>query len=296
MIPALLAFSLFDFIDANWRSGIEIGILWVVLYYSYLYFRGTRGAKVLTGLLVLLLTFTLLSQILKLQVIYWLIRAFTAYLAIALVVIFQPELRRALAALGSQHIFATVTQKRETIEVLAEAAFELSNRQLGALIALERESNVHAFAESGVNIDSDLSTELIVTIFHPKTPLHDGGLILRNDRILAAACIFPVSQRHDLDRNLGLRHRAGLGITEESDAIAIVVSEETGNVSICHRGRIERDFDPDDFKRRLAQLLLLEKYEDSDSTELGGEAHGPAGREHPLVSHQKDDRYDLDEP
>jgi len=296
MIPALLAFSLFDFIDANWRSGIEIGILWVVLYYSYLYFRGTRGAKVLTGLLVLLLTFTLLSQILKLQVIYWLIRAFTAYLAIALVVIFQPELRRALAALGSQHIFATVTQKRETIEVLAEAAFELSNRQLGALIALERESNVHAFAESGVNIDSDLSTELIVTIFHPKTPLHDGGLILRNDRILAAACIFPVSQRHDLDRNLGLRHRAGLGITEESDAIAIVVSEETGNVSICHRGRIERDFDPDDFKRRLGQLLLLEKYEDSDSTELGGEAHGPAGREHPLVSHQKDDRYDLDEP
>jgi diadenylate cyclase len=251
---------------------------------------------VLTGLVVLLLALTLVSKLIDLKVIYWLIRAFTAYLAIALVVIFQPELRRALAALGSQHIFATVTQKRETIEVLAEAAFELSNRQLGALIALERESNVHAFAESGVTIDSELSTELVVTIFHPKTPLHDGGLILRNDRILAAACIFPVSQRHDLDRNLGLRHRAGLGITEESDAIAIVVSEETGNVSICHRGRIERDFDPDDFKRRLGQLLLLEKYEDSDSTELGGEASGPGGREHPLVSHQKDDRYDLDEP
>ncbi|MDD5349603.1 MAG: diadenylate cyclase CdaA [Chthoniobacteraceae bacterium] len=296
MIALPLAFSLLDFIDANWRSAVEIGILWVVIYYSYLYFRGTRGARVLTGLLVLLLTFTLVSKLLDLQVIYWLIRSFTAFLAIALVVIFQPELRRALAALGSQHIFATVTQKRETIEVLAEAAFELSNRQLGALIALERESNVHAFAESGVTIDSELSTELIVTIFHPKTPLHDGGLILRNDRILAAACIFPVSQRHDLDRNLGLRHRAGLGITEESDAIAIVVSEETGNVSICHRGRIERDFDPDDFKRRLGQLLLLEKYEDSDSTELGSEAPGAGGREHPLVSHQKDDRYDLDEP
>lgn len=294
MMP--LALALFDFIEAKWRSGVEIGILWVVIYYSYLYFRGTRGARVLTGLLVLLLTFTLVSKLLELQVIYWLIRSFTAFLAIALVVIFQPELRRALAALGSQHIFSTVTQKRETIEVLAEAAFELSNRQLGALIALERESNVHAFAESGVTVDSDLSVELIVTIFHPKTPLHDGGLILRNDRILAAACIFPVSQRHDLDRNLGLRHRAGLGITEESDAIAIVVSEETGAVSICHRGRIERDFDPDDFKRRLGQLLLLEKYEDADSTELGGEAPGPGGREHPLVSHQKDDRYDLDEP
>ena len=292
----ILAFSLFQFLDANWRSGVEIGILWVVIYHSYLYFRGTRGAKVLTGLIVLLLTFTFVSMLLKLQVIYWLIRSFLAFLAIALVVIFQPELRRALAALGSQHIFSTVTQKRETIEVLAEAAFELSNRQLGALIALERETNVHAFAESGVTIDSELSTELIVTIFHPKTPLHDGGLILRNDRILAAACIFPVSQRHDLDRNLGLRHRAGLGITEESDAIAIVVSEETGNVSICHRGRIERDFDPDDFKRRLSQLLLLETYEESDSGELGSEAHGSAGREHPLVSHQKDNRYDLDEP
>jgi len=298
MIP-VLAFSLIEFVGEfigdYWRSGVEIGILWVVIYYSYLYFKGTRGAKVLTGLLLLLLTFTLLSQILKLQVIYWLIRSFTAFLAIALVVIFQPELRRALAALGSQHIFSTVTQKKETIEVLAEAAFELSNRHLGALIALERETNVHAFAESGVTIDSELSTELIVTIFHPKTPLHDGGLILRNDRILAAACIFPVSQRHDLDRNLGLRHRAGLGITEESDALAIVVSEETGIVSICHRGRIERDFDPDEFKHRLSQLLL-EKYEESDSEELGGEALGTAGREHPLVSHQKDHRYDLDKP
>ena len=296
MNPALLAVSLTEFVGADWRSGVEIAILWVVIYNSYLYFRGTRGAKVLTGLLVLLLTLTLLSKLLELQVIFWLIRSFTTFLAIALVVIFQPELRRALAALGSQHIFATVTQKRETIEVLAEATFELSNRQLGALIALERETNIHSFAESGVTMDSELSTELLVTIFHPKTPLHDGGLILRNDRILSAACIFPVSQRHDLGRNLGLRHRAGLGITEESDAIAIVVSEETGNVSICHRGRIEQNFDPDDFKRRLSQLLLLEKYEESDSEELGGEAHGPAGREHPLVSHKKDNRYDLDEP
>ena len=296
MNDAFLAFSLLEFVGKYWRSAVEIGILWIVIYYSYCYFRGTRGAKVLTGLVLLLLTLTFVSQLLDLKVIYWLIRSFTTFLAVALVVIFQPELRRALAALGSQHIFATVTQKRETIEILAEATFELSNRQLGALIALERETNIHSFAESGVTVDSELSTELLVTIFHPKTPLHDGGLILRNDRILSAACIFPVSQRHDLDRNLGLRHRAGLGITEESDAIAIVVSEETGNISICHRGRIERDFDPDDFKRRLGQLLLLEKYEESDSEELGGEAPGALGREHPLVSHKKNDRYDLDEP
>ena len=296
MISPLLAFSMIGFFGEHWRNGVEIGILWVVIYTSYLYFRGTRGAKVLTGFLVLLVTLTFVSVLLQLEVIVWLIKSFTAFLAIALVVMFQPELRRALAALGSQHIFATVTQKRETIEVLAEATFELSNRQFGALIALERETNIHAFAESGVTMDSELSTELIVTIFHPKTPLHDGGVIIRNDRILSAACIFPVSQRHDLERNLGLRHRAGLGITEESDAIAIIVSEETGKVSICHRGRIERDFDPDDFKRRLGQLLLLEKYEESDSEELGGEARGAGGRDNPLVSHKKDDRYEFDEP
>jgi diadenylate cyclase len=287
--------SLLTFAGEYWRSAVEIGILTVVIYYSYLYFRGTRGAKVLTGLLVLLLTLTLLSQLLRLQVIYWLIRSFTAFLAIALVVIFQPELRRALAALGSQHIFSPATQSRETIELLSETAFDLSNRQLGALIALERDTNIHSFAESGVTIDCEISPELIVTIFYPKTPLHDGGLIIRNDRIVAAACIFPVSQRHDLDRNLGLRHRAGLGITEESDAIAIVVSEETGVVSICHRGRIERNFDPANFKRRLGQLLLLEKYEESDSTQLGGETRVPGDRDNPLVSHQKDHRYNADE-
>ena len=285
----------FELMAEYWRAGVEIGILTVVIYYSYLYFRGTRGAKVLTGLLVLLLTLTFISQQLHLEVILWLIRSFTAFLAITLVVIFQPELRRALAELGSQHIFSSATESRETIELLSETAFDLSNRQLGALIALERDTNIRSFAESGVNIDCEVSLELIVTIFHPKTPLHDGGLIINNDRIVSAACIFPVSQRHDLDRNLGLRHRAGLGITEESDAIAIVVSEETGIVSICHRGRIERNFDPESFKRRLGQLLLLEKYEESDSAQLGAETHGPADRDNPLVSHQKEHRYNVDE-
>lgn len=276
-----------DFIQDKWRSAIEIGILWAVIYHAYLYFRGTRGAKVLTGLALIFLTLTLVSQLLHLAVISWLISTLTAFFAIALVVIFQPELRRALAALGSHHIFTTVSQSRETVEVLAETAFELSNRQFGALIAIERDTNIRSFAESGVNIDCDLSQELIITIFQPKTPLHDGGLIIRNDRIMAAACIFPVSQREDLDRNLGLRHRAGLGISEESDAIALVVSEETGIVSICHRGRIERNFDPESLKRRLSQLLLLEKYEKTDSEQLGGEDHIPDSRDHPLVPHQK---------
>jgi len=261
----MLAIALLDFAKDNWRSAIEIALLWVAIYYGYLYFRGTRGAAVLTGLVVIFITLTLISQLLQLMVISWIIRSLTAFLAIALLIIFQPELRRALAALGSHHIFSAVTQNREAIELLTDATFELASRQFGALIALERDTNIRSFAESGVNVDCELSTEMIVTVFHPKTPLHDGGMVINNDRILAAGCIFPVSQREDLGRDLGLRHRAGLGITEETDAIAIVVSEETGIVSICHRGSVERKFDPESFKRRLSELLLLDKNEKPDS-------------------------------
>jgi diadenylate cyclase len=278
---------LLGLISRHWRSVIEISILWVFIYYAYLYFRGTRGAKVLTGFALTFLTLTLVAQMLHLEVINWIISTLTAFLAIALVVIFQPELRRALAALGSHYVFAVAHQSRETLEILIETVFELSNRQFGALIAIEREINIRIFAESGVNMDCELSPEVVLTIFQPKTPLHDGGLIIRNDRILAAACIFPVSQREDLDRNLGLRHRAGLGISDESDAVAIVVSEETGIVSVCHRGRIERNFDPENLKRRLGELLQLEKYEKTDSEQLGGEDRIASARLHPVVPDQQ---------
>jgi diadenylate cyclase len=280
--------SLASFARDNWRSAIEVAILWAVIYHGYLYFRGTRGAKVLTGLALALLTLIFVSQLLHLEVILWLIKSITAFLAVALVVIFQPELRRALAAIGSHHFFNPTPQNRETIEIITDMVFELSNRQFGALIAIERDINIGAFAETGVTIDCELSPELVVTIFQPKTPLHDGGLVLRNDRIIAAACIFPVSQREDLDRNLGLRHRAALGLSEESDAVTLVVSEETGIVSICYRGKIERNFDPESLKLRLAELFLQENDENADTEELGGENRYSGPRERPLVSHQKE--------
>lgn len=279
-----------DFIGANWRSGVEIAILSVAIYYAYLHFRGTRGANVLTGLAVIFLTLTLVSQLLQLIVISWLLRSLTAFLAIALVIIFQPELRRALAALGSHNIFTSPSQSRQLIEILTETTFELSNRQFGALIALERDTNILSYAESGVSLDCHFTPELVLTVFQPKTPLHDGGMILHNERIVAAACIFPVSQRDDLDRDLGLRHRAALGITEESDSIAVVVSEETGIVSICHRGKIERNFDPESFQRRLGQLLLLERNEEPDSEQPGSESGLPAPRGDRMVPHKKERR------
>jgi diadenylate cyclase len=269
--------SITTFIRNNWNAGIEILLLTVAIYYAYLYFRGTRGARILTGLAIVFIVLTLVSQLLNLTVISWLLRSLSAFIAIALVVIFQPELRRVMTELGSGRLFfASATQKKETIDVITETVFELSNRQVGALIAIERDTGIRSFAESGVNLDSEISQELLLTIFYPKTPLHDGGVIIREERIQAAACVFPVSQREDLDRTFGLRHRAGLGISEESDAVAIVVSEETGHISICYRGRIERGFKVGQFEKRLSELLL----QADDQTETGSEkplSHTEAG-------------------
>jgi diadenylate cyclase len=276
----------------SWRSIFEIILLSVVLYYGYLYFRGTRGAKVLTGLAIVFLTLTLISTLLNLVVIGWIVRGFSVFLAVALVVIFQPELRRALAELGGHPIFSLTSEKRETVHDLAEAVTQLANKQFGALIAIERDTSIRVYEETGVTMDADFSVELILSIFHPKSALHDGGVIVRNGRVAAAACIFPVSQRETLDRSLGLRHRAGLGITEESDAIAIIVSEETGSISICHRRRIERNFTPETFRQRIAEILLHGNYEETTPEKLAGEVDLPAPRDNALVPDQKERRDD----
>lgn len=260
--------SIFAFFLRNWNSGVEILIIGVILYYTYIYLRGTHGARILMGLAIIFLTLTLISQLLNLPVIGWMLRSFSVFLALALVVIFQPELRRALTELGTHRWFSGAYQHKETISQLTDTAFQLASKGFGALIAIEREISLRQFAESGVSIDCEYSRELVLTIFQPKTVLHDGGVIVANDRITAAACIFPLSQRENLDRNLGLRHRAALGLTEESDAICIVVSEETGHVSLCHDGRIERNLNLENFRRRLNALMLLEKYEKSDSPQL----------------------------
>ncbi|MGI8820906.1 MAG: diadenylate cyclase CdaA [Chthoniobacterales bacterium] len=272
----------------KWRGLFEILLLSVGIYYGYLYFRGTRGAKVLTGLAIVFLTLTLISQLLNLTVIGWIIRSFSVFLAVALVVIFQPELRRGLAELGGHPIFSLTSEKRETVHDLAEAVMQLANKQFGALIAIERDTSIRVYEETGVELDSVFSIELMLTLFQPKSALHDGGVVMRNGRIAAAACIFPVSQRETLDRSLGLRHRAGLGITEESDAIAVVVSEETGGISICHRRRIERNFTPETFQKRLGELLLHGTYEETDSGQLAREVDLPPARDNALVPHQKE--------
>ncbi|MFV0336722.1 MAG: diadenylate cyclase CdaA [Chthoniobacterales bacterium] len=259
--------NILHFITATWKSGFEILIITVVLYYSYRYLSGTRGARIFFALALLILGLTLVSQVLDLVVISWILHSLSVFLALALVVIFQPELRRLLTDLGTHHLFSSAFQKKEVLEELIDSLFELSSKGFGALIAIEREISLRSIAESGSPVDCLFSKDLVVTIFHPKTVLHDGGLIMQNDRIVAAACIFPLTQREDLDRNLGLRHRAALGITEESDAVAIIVSEETGHVSICHSGMIEANLNVERCRQRLNELLFL-KNEETDSTAL----------------------------
>src|SRR5436190_9864018 len=272
----------------SWRSMIEVLLLSVLVYYGYLYFRGTRGAKVLTGLAIVFLTLTLISTLLNLIVIGWILRSFSVFLAIALVVIFQPELRRGLAELGGHPIFSLTSEKRETVHDLAEGVTQLANKQFGALLAIERDTSIRVYEETGVTLDSHFSVELVLSIFHPKGALHDGGVIVRNSRIAAAACIFPVSQRETLDRSLGLRHRAGLGITAESDAVAVIVSEETGSISIGNRRRIERNFTRETFRQRIAEILLHGNYEETDTEKLAREVDLPPARNDALVPDQKE--------
>ncbi len=243
----------------QWNSILEILLMATGLYYTYLYFRGTRGARVLTGLALFLVTLMLLSVALNLVVIRYLIGRYSVFLVVALVVIFQPELRRAFAELGSQSFFSTSKQDKQTLDLVCECVFELAHKHFGALIAIERDIGLRSYAETGVDVNAVFSNELLQTIFHPKTALHDGGVILRDNQIVAAACIFPVSQRESLDRSYGLRHRAGLGLTEETDAVAVVVSEETGSVSLCFGQKIQRGLSLGELRRQLGQIVLFEK-------------------------------------
>lgn len=252
----------------RWQDGVEILILAVLLYHGYGYFRATRGAAILTGLLAVLILLTLLSELLHLEVIGWIMRNFFVFLAIGLVVIFQPEMRRALAEVGSSSFFVFSRRNINLIDKVCATVEQLSNKRCGALIAIEAEEELRSYVETGVMLDAIFSKELLLTIFHPKTALHDGGMIVAQERVRAAGCVFPVSQRELLDRSVGLRHRAGIGISEETDAVAIVVSEETGNVSICHHGKMEQDLDEVQLKERLEEILQARPHDREDEESL----------------------------
>lgn len=239
-----------------WRDGVELLILWVVIYQLYRAFRATRGARILVGLATVLVSFILISSLLNLPVISWILRQAVFVLAFALLIIFQPEIRNALARIGSSRFFSFNSGQRKFLELLEDSVVQLSRKRFGALFALERNISLKDIQNTGVEMGSELSVELSMTLFFPKSALHDGGVVLDEERIVAAGCVFPVTQREMSDRSLGLRHRAAIGVTEETDAVAVVVSEETGTISIAVDGKLERCKNEADFRKRLEEIFL----------------------------------------
>jgi diadenylate cyclase len=243
-------------ISELWRPVVEILILTVGIYCFLRFIRGTRGAPVVTGFLVLLLTFVLVSVLLQLKVLEYLLWAFSTFFILAVCVIFQPELRRILAELGNLPLFATAHEQRQNIEVIIQTVERLSEVRIGALIAIEQSIHLQAAVESGIIVDCEATPEMLETIFFPNNAIHDGGVILKGDRIAYAACIFPLTQRQDLNKSLGTRHRAAIGLSEETDAVVVVVSEETGAISYAYRGQLVRGITSEELRAMLTSVLV----------------------------------------
>lgn len=233
---------------------LEILVLAVFFYYTILFFQGTRGAAVLSGFVIVLILAIFLTEILHLDALNWLLQRFSVYLAIAVLVIFQPEIRRALAELGKPHVFTNSAGETRLIDEIVGAVVQMAEHKVGALIAIEREIGTRSIQETGTRVESRVSAGLLTSLFTPNTALHDGGVIIANDRLMAAGCLFPLSQTDGL-RELGMRHRAALGMSEETDALVLVVSEETGVISVAYKGHLSRGFDDERLRKLLTKVL-----------------------------------------
>jgi len=255
-----------EFIRDNWQAAVEIIILWILVYQVYRSFRATRGAQILVGLVTVLLAITLMAYLLELTVISFILQVSALFIAFSLIVVFQPEIRTLLAKFGdTRFIFFNRYERVEFMELFIETLVELSNRRMGALFAVERGISLKEQAETGVAIGAEFSKELVLSIFFPKTALHDGGMIIADRKINSAGCVFPVSAMEMKDRTLGLRHRAAIGLTEISDAIAIIVSEETGNISISVEGKLLKNLTVNQLRNHLEVIFIPEEKVDEES-------------------------------
>ncbi len=239
------------------RAIFEIIVLWVVFYQLYRAFKDSRAAAILGGLLAIVLLGGIVLELAQATVLKQIAGAIIGPGTI-LVVLFQPELRTALAKLGSQRFTRRLWQRsanKDFVELVKDSVQYLTSKRFGALIAITRSNNLSEYAKTGTALDAAYSRELIGTIFMPKTLLHDGAVIVHQERIVAAAAILPVSNRELKDRSMGLRHRAGIGLAESSDAVVIIVSEETGSVSLAVGNMVQRDISLELLAQRLTQLL-----------------------------------------
>jgi diadenylate cyclase len=248
-----LAFLKFTLIDA-----LDILAVYLVFYQLYKIMRGTRASQMFAGL-ILIFVASFVVQLLGMQGMSWLIQSVTTVWVIAFVIIFQPELRRLLIQLGQSRLLRALVKERDTstIDEIVKAAATLAQKRYGGLIVIQGETGVRGAVETGVLIRADVTADLIVSIFFPRTPLHDGAVVIKGDIVEAARCILPLSDNPNMDQSLGTRHRAALGISEESDAVVVVVSEETGRIALVHDGRFfHHDLTAEELKLQLEGLLL----------------------------------------
>jgi diadenylate cyclase len=242
----------------TWWDIADIVVMWVAIYEVLKLIRGTRAVQMAVGAGVLLLLFYS-TRYSHLQTVNWLVRNMVGYVAFAVIVLFQSDIRRALAHLGRAPFFrylAKAESAEESIEELIVAATMLASQRIGAIVAIERQIGLRNYIEGGIPLDAVLTYDLLLSIFQTESPLHDGAVIIQDDRIAAAACFLPLTVNPKLSKELGSRHRAAIGLTEENDSVAIVVSEETGAISIVADGHIERNLVGDALRERLRSLVL----------------------------------------
>ncbi len=251
--------SFFDYVN----DFIDIGLVAIVIYYLILLVRGTRAVQVLKGVMVIVAAW-LLSIALKLDTLQWLMSQAFSLGVLAILIIFQPELRRALEHLGSGRFFLRGSTGEDQVDVhsieeIVRATQYMAKRRIGALMVIERNTNLNEFVETGTSIEAKISSELLINIFIPNTPLHDGAVMMNHNQIRAAGCYLPLSENPDISKELGTRHRAGIGLSEVSDAITVIVSEETGQVSVTMGGQLFRDLNEEALLQLLNNTLAPEK-------------------------------------
>jgi diadenylate cyclase len=245
----------------HWRDVLDIAIVSIVVYELLKLIRGTRAVQMAIGIAVIAGLFYL-SLGLQLETLNWLIRNVVGYVVFAAIVLLQSDIRRALTHLGRAPLFRRlerVESDDDTIEELVVAVNLLAPKRIGAIIIIERRIGLRNFIESGIPLDAKLTYDLLVSIFQPTSPLHDGAVIVQGDRVAAAACFLPLTVNPRLSRDLGSRHRAALGVTEENDSVGIVVSEETGGISLVIDGAIERNLDAERLRARLKSLITVRR-------------------------------------
>ena len=259
---------------------LDVLLVWYVMYKTLTLIKGTKAVQLLKGIFVIIVA-KIATEIFGLNTLDWLLEEIIDWGYLAIIIIFQPEIRRALEQLGRGKLFQRTTSQQDEeqtrlIEAMKKSVSYMAKRRIGALISIEKETGLTEYIETGIKMNAEISSELLINVFIPNTPLHDGAVIMQRDKITAAACYLPLSESAFISKELGTRHRAALGLSEVTDAIVVIVSEETGAISIAANGKIERNLTIDEFTLKLRNLWFGPEQESNLASKLswGGKKNG----------------------